>query len=48
MVVLISRQIRNKGKHYIHNDKGPTNQDDITILNMYALNKKASKYIKQN
>lgn len=27
--------------------KGPTNQEDITILNIYSTNNTASKYMKQ-
>jgi hypothetical protein len=38
---------RDKQDHFIM-IKGPTNQDDIAILNIYAPNDRASKYMKQN
>ena len=37
---------RNKERHYIMK-KGPFNKKDITIVNIYAPNMRAAKYIKK-
>ena len=51
VAILISMQILKQGKlsEALHNDKGAISQRrHITVLKMYALTKKALKYMRQN